>query len=598
MFVLLTGDNKLMRLDTGMGKITIVVFGLLVMASTAAASPAELDIFPQESTAVVDSYTSYEVVIENTGTTEDRYRLSSSHPNEIDIAPTRIPEEGNLAPGESKTAQIWFNPNLDRREGRYDFSITATSSASGERYSVDGVVNIVREHDVKVDVDNPGVVCRGEEAVYSVFVSNDGTQQETFRLSAEGGDLSQNRVTVNAGDTETVELVRSSDIAVDDRSFNIKASSTSSYAQDTVSTSFTVENCYETSMTVNPDSQDVAAFTEASFDVNVVNEGTRSVQVPLSSSIGELEDNELNIASGDSQSTTLAYTPEELGEKVLEVEASGNAPSSASASANVFNGQDMDLRFTNTQTTVCEDERFQKELTVENTGASSDTFQLSTDRGELSESEIELSPGQERRVDVSLDSSQYDSGQSYDVEASAEAQKFGEPVKTEVASFNVENCFDLEMDVVEEVESAGENRSVIYEISLTNTGTQTNSYTVSVDAPEWITVRPGQISVLPGETEKSYIYAGIPYNQSEGTIDITATATGTQVERSQTVQLIIGDEVRDSIESPEGGSLTGEFFRSVSGLFQDIASTGNTTKVLLSLFIAVLLSAVILYREW
>ncbi len=593
MFVLLTGDNKLMRFD----KMVFVALISLAFASTAAASPAELDIFPQQSTAVVDSYTAYEVTVENVGTTEDRYTLSSSHPGEIDIAPTRIPETGNLAPGESKTAQVWFNPDLDREEGQYDFTITATSRASGERYDVSGVVNVVREHDVNLDVQNPGPVCRGEDAVYEVFVSNDGTQQETFRLSAEGGDLSERRVTVPSGDTATVQLTRSSDIAVEDRSFNINAESTSSYARDTVSTSFIVENCFETSTSIEPSEQETAAFTEASFDVTVENEGTRSVNVPLETSHGTLDDQEFNIASGDSKTTTVRYTPEELGTETINVEAGGEAPSSASATLDTFNGQDAELSFSQQERTVCENERFQKQLTLENTGESSDTFQLEVDEGELSEDEVQLDVGEFRTVDVSFDASEYSEGSNYDVEASAEAQKFGEPVVTDTASFTVENCYDLEMDVVEDVASAGENRSVIYEVNLENTGTKANTYTLSVDAPEWITVRPEQVSVAPGETGKAFIYAGIPFNQSDASIDITATATGEQVERSETVQLIIGDEVRDAVESPEG-RLTGNFFASIGEVFDRIAATGNTTKVLISILVGLMLSAAILYREW
>ena len=41
-------------------KMMIVAFVTVLFASTALASTAEVDIFPQESTAIVDSYTAYE----------------------------------------------------------------------------------------------------------------------------------------------------------------------------------------------------------------------------------------------------------------------------------------------------------------------------------------------------------------------------------------------------------------------------------------------------------------------------------------------------------------------------------------------------------
>lgn len=579
------------------GKIMIAVFVTVLFASTALGSSAEVDIFPQESTAIVDSYTAYELRIENTGTTEDRYRLSSTHSEEIDIAPTRIPETGNLEPGESETAQIWFNPNLDREEGRYDFTATASSSATGEDYSVQGTVEVVREHDVNLDVESPGSVCRGEDAVYQVYVSNDGTQEETFTVSPDAGDISRDRVTVEAGETETLTLTRSSDLAVNDRAFNIEATSTSSYADDVVSTSFVVENCYQTSTDIEPDSKESAVFTEASFDVTVTNEGTRSVNAEITPSVGEVEDEDVNIASGEEFTTELEYTPEKVSTEDTTVDVEGQAPSSDTATLEVYNGQDVELNFPE-ETSVCENTIFEKQVRVENTGEASDTYSLEVNRGELSESEVSLDPGETRTLEVELNSSEYEQGQSYDVEASVTAQRLGEPQTSVSSSFTVENCWDLDMDVVEDIESAGENRSVIYEIHLENTGTQTNSYVLSVDAPEWITVRPGQITVPAGETEKSYIYAGIPFNQTDATIDITATATGEQIEKSQTVQLIVGEEVKDSVESSEGSSITGAFSNALSGLFQGIAATGDITKLFISIMAGLLLSALILYREW
>jgi len=575
----------------------IIAFVTVLFASTALASTAEVDIFPQESTAVVDSYTAYELRIENTGTTEDRYRISSDYADEIDIAPTRIPETGNIEPGESETAQIWFNPDLDREEGRYDFTVTATSSATGEEYSVNGVVEVVRDHDVNLDVESPGAVCRGEDAVYQVYVSNDGSQEETFRINPDAGDISLNRVTVEAGETETLTLTRSSELAVNDRAFNIEAVSASSYADDMVSTSFVVENCYETTTDIEPESQESAVFTEASFDVTVSNEGTRSVNAEITPSAGEVEDEEVNIASGEEFTTELQYVPEEVGTEDITVNVEGRAPSSAKASLEVYNGQDVELNFPE-ETSICENTNFEKEVTVENTGEASDTYSVEVNRGELSESEISLDPGETRTLDVELNSSDYDQGQSYDLEVSATAQRLGAPQVSSTSSFTVENCWDLDMDIVEDIESAGENRSVIYEISLQNTGTQVNTYVVSVDAPEWITVRPGEITVPAGETEKSYIYAGIPFNQTGTSIDITATATGEQVEKSQTVQLVVGEEVKDSVDSPEGGGIPGAFSRAVSGLFQGIAATGNVIKLFMSIMAGLIVSALILYREW
>jgi len=129
---------------------------------------------------------------------------------------------------------------------------------------------------------------------------------------------------------------------------------------------------------------------------------------------------------------------------------------------------------------------------------------------------------------------------------------------------------------------------------LENTGTRKNEYRVSGEGPEWISVRPEIVNVDSGLTGKSYIYAGIPYNQVNGTEDITITATGEMVERQETVQLKIGEEVKDSLKSNQGGGITGMFRNAATSL----RATGDFTKLAISIVVGLIISAVILRKEW
>lgn len=579
-------------------KTAMLLLAIGLTLNFAAASTADLDIFPKESSTRIDSFTSYEVTVTNTGTVDDIYDLSSSHPSETTIAPRQVPEDGTLEPGESQTVQVWFNPDLDREDGTQTFTVTAESEASGETYSVDGIVNVIRNHDVTVEVENPGAVCRGEEAVYTVFVTNSGTQAEQFRLSADAGSFSQKTVRVDSGETEEVVLTRSSSLKVTDRAFNIRAESTSSYAEDVTSTSFTVEQCYESETNVDPQNQEVAALTDAEFEVRVSNEGTRSDSFELSTNYGELEETELNVAAGDSQTTELTYTPQDLQDRDITVTSEGSSTSEGTANLEVFNGQNVSVEFTTASENVCEDTRFERELMLENTGAAADTYSVSSSRGNLSDNEVELDPGETRRLEVDLDSSDFKVGKEYDVSVTAQSRTFDQPRNSGETSFKVENCYDLKMDVVPHVASAGENRSVLYEIQIENTGTMQNEYTVNAEGPEWISVRPEQVTVDSGETGKSYIYAGIPYDQADnGTVRITATAEGEMVTRSKEVKLVLGEDVRDAIKSGKGG-ITGMFTNSITGAIDAVTGASNLTKVLISILVGLAVSAVILYREW
>lgn len=575
-------------------KFIIIAITALLTINTATASTADLDIFPGSSSTKVDSFTSYEVQITNTGTVDDVYDISSSHPDEIRVAPTEVPETGTLEPGESETVQLWFNPNLDRQEGTYTFTVNAESQATGETYSTQGNVEVIRDHDVNIEVESPEPVCRGEQAVYTIFVTNSGTQTENFRMRADAGDFSRKDVQVESGETETVELTRSSDIAVSDRSFNIRAKSTSSYAEDVSSTSFTVEQCYESTTTVNPSNQRTAALTQAEFEVRVSNEGTRSDTFTLSTNYGELEDTELSVAAGDSRTTDLTFTPETLNNRNIQVSAEGESTSSASTSLEVYNGQDVSAEFSSSSQNVCEQESFEKEVTLENTGEAPDTYSISASRGELSETRVELEPGETRRLEIDLNSSDYTVGNSYEVTLEVQSNTFEDPSKSTTSTFTVEDCYNLEMDVIPNIQSAGENRSVLYDINLENTGTRQNEYRLTGEGPEWISIRPAVVNVNSGETEKAYIYAGIPYNQVNGTEEITVSASGQMVERQETVSLRIGEEVKDSLKSDRGGGITGMFMNAAKSL----QNLGDFTKLAVSLIVGLIISALILRKEW
>jgi MSP (Major sperm protein) domain. len=357
-------------------KLAILCTTVLIALNAVSASTAELEIFPSQSSTKVDSFTSYEVEITNTGTAEDIYDITSSNPSEIRIAPREVPNSDTLSPGQSETIQVWYNPDTGSSEGNKEFTVTATSQANGEKYSTQGTVEIIKDHQVNIQVEGPDSVCREEEAVYEVSVTNTGTQTETFRLQADAGDFSQNSIELERDETKTVELVRSSDIAVTDRSFNINAESTSSYAEAFTSTSFNVETCYESEATLNPDSQRTAALTETEFEVEVSNQGTRTDTFNLTTTHGELEQETIDVASGDTVTTDLTYTPEQPENKNIEITATGESTSTVSSTLNVYNGQNVSVNFDSNSQNVCERETFEKQVTVENTGAVEDTYTL------------------------------------------------------------------------------------------------------------------------------------------------------------------------------------------------------------------------------
>ncbi|MFB6180445.1 MAG: hypothetical protein ABEJ93_01070 [Candidatus Nanohalobium sp.] len=579
-----------------MNKLVLLGTVLTFTAAFAAASPADLSIFPQSSSVRIDSFTSFEVELENTGPVMDEYSLSASDASAVSIAPRQV----ELEPGESEVVNVWYNPDTGKEAGRYSMAITATSQATGKKYSVDAAVEVIKEHKVDVEVmESSKTACLGEKKTYTVEVTNDGIQKEQFKLSSEVGEFTTRKMTLEDGETVTTKLIVSSNKPVQ-KTFNVVAASTKSYAQDIQAVEFNSETCYASEVVVNPGQKRAAAGTTAEFNVTVRNEGTKQDEFTLKTSRGELEKTTLEIPAKESKTTQLQIKPTEKGKINVEITAKSEVTSKDTATVQAYNGMDMNLS-TNTVTT-CENTTETTQITVKNTGKARETYTLKTDTGKLGTKEVTLRPGQKKQVGLTVDTAETGIGQvNYKVEV--KASSFGKPVKTVEGQVNVENCYDLRMSIVPEVASAGENRSQIYEVRLENTGTKENTYKLAYEGPSWISIKDREsdedqrtVTVQPGETGFADIYAGIPF-QKKGEVKITATAVGKEIKKSETVKLVIGKDIKKAIKDDKG-SITGRFTEKASNLADTLTASNTAGKAAIAIITGLILTAAILYREW
>ena len=560
-----------------------------MLLGLATASQAELTIFPEESSTEINSFTSYEVEVENIGPVDDVYEMQHNYPGEIRIAPTEV----ELESGQSKTVNVWFNPRVTRDAGTYSFQIDAKSRADGQTYSTNGRVNVIKDHQVALSAPQSAVVCRDENARYEIEVTNDGIQQEEFALTTEFGELDRERVNLDQGESTTVILTASSN-EVTDESFNVRASSTTSYATETINMQFEAENCFESEVSVTPETQETAAFTESEFDVTVRNLGTRPDEFSLSSQRGELSTTVLSVQPRTTAVSTLRYTPTELGEQELTVEASGTSNAERTVTVDAYNGMSSNVEFDQSRT-VCRDESTTYTVTVENDGEAEETFQLSSNIGEVLEEEVTLESGESVETGLDVNATGMEDGE-HEVVFSSEASTFEDPVNSNETTFTVENCWDVEMNIVPEIASAGENMSTIYEVKLSNPGTRENTYRLTHQGPEWISIRPETVTVAAGQTESVYMYAGVPF-EKKGQVEITAVAEGNEVKTSQTVDLVIDEDVEEAIRSRRGDFI-GRFSSSASNLYQSAVEADNVSRGVAAIIAGLVITAVILVREW
>jgi uncharacterized cupredoxin-like copper-binding protein len=571
-------------------KLLVLTALIITATGVATASQPQLTLFPEESSARIDSFTSYELTVENVGPAEDTYTLTSSSVEEIDIAPRKV----TLEPGQSETLNVWYNPASQKQEGTYSYTLTATSRATGKRYSTDLTASVIREHDVSIDMVTSKTVCRGEKAQYEVAVTNNGIQREEFSLETDYGQFSQKSVTLEEEETKTVTLTAASN-TVTSENFNVRAASKTSYAQAIENVNLNVDPCYRSEMSVTPTQLETPGGAETQLDVTIRNTGTKTDQFTLSANNGRFSDNQIEVEAQSTKTETLSITPEQLGTQTINIKAEGRSTSTATAQLQVYNGNNMEVSFDQKSVKACETtEQAEVNTVIENTGETDETFTLQTTRGNLETKEVQIDAGDTETVTTTVDATRLNTG-TYDVQTTVTAASYGQPSKTSTATVTVENCWDVSMNVVPQVASAGENKSTLYEINIENTGTKQNTYELDYEGPHWISIKPDELTVGPRQTGKAYMYAGIPYKK-EGNVQITATAVGTEASDSQTVELVVGQKIEQSIRNKEDqtGSLTGNFANPLT----DIKAKGTLTQLAAAILLGLILTAAILAREW
>ncbi len=565
-----------------------ILTSILIIAGTAVAAPAEVQIFPDNPGVEINHFGEYQIDITNPGTSQDTYTVTSSE-HRLTVRPQQV----TLEPGETSRVNAWFDPTEEMQAGTYTFPLKVTSS-DGQTTSKTLSANIIKEHQTSVQAPETVTTCLSGETTVEVEVTNDGIQEETFQVISRQGSPETQQVTLQPDESRTVEITLSSDSALQE-TFNIISTSTSSYAQDSTEVNWNVENCYDSQLNVESEDVSGPAASTTTLEMSIENLGTREDTFNLETSYGELNTDQLTVDSGSSETFEIEVSPDQPETRQIEVTATGESQATRTIGFEAYNGMSSAVSYENSNPAVCEEYSDEEvSFSVENTGELEETFTVSTDAGNLSEDSVQLEPSESETLEQSINPAAMAGEGTSEISVTSTASTFGSPVTTATASVDLQNCWDASLNVVPEVTSVGENRSTVYEIELTNTGTRQNNYTLRKEGPDWTSIQPGSLNIQPGETRTSYLYAGAPF-EKQGEVKISVIAEGTEIVEERTVTLRVDEEIRRSIlNGRDLSSITGRFTESVSNL-TGIEVSMPDNRILISLVLGLLLAAGVLY---
>ncbi|NIP40497.1 MAG: hypothetical protein GTN39_03180, partial [Candidatus Aenigmarchaeota archaeon] len=199
-------------------------------------------------------------------------------------------------PGKEKSVGFFAYPEL---KGKTSFNITITSQNYPKlKKTVTGTVEAIECRGIAVIISPASQeVCKGLPVEYEVTVKNTGTVSDTYDLETDMGTLEKNKVSLEAGEIEEVDLtVETEELEFGETLVTVRG--VSEEISDQNSVSLTVKNCYSAEFGVSPEKFEVCRGDEINYTLALKN-------------VGEFED-DYTFALGDREIGSVSLGPEEL----------------------------------------------------------------------------------------------------------------------------------------------------------------------------------------------------------------------------------------------------------------------------------------------
>ncbi len=212
--------------------------------------------------------TNYLLRISNTGSEEDSYSI---------YAPEWITAESDtvvLASRESRDLILEANAIVT---GESTFNITVISAEHTVypelRKIIGGVADARECRGVAVFISPPSSeICSREGTEYQVTIKNIGTVSDIFILENSIGELEQDKIALEAGESGDIKLtIEPGSVSPENRTVKVGASSEGVHDEDEAE--LIVENCYSAGITMEPEPVSVCPCFSAEFKAELENLG-------------------------------------------------------------------------------------------------------------------------------------------------------------------------------------------------------------------------------------------------------------------------------------------------------------------------------------
>lgn len=404
-----------------------------------------------------------------------------------------------------------------------------------------------------------GQACPSGSSSHTITLTNDNDIDATYSIDVTppwpgSATLSKQTVSVAAGETERAYLWVQAPADASPGTYTFTATVTNQETGEStrVSGETTVLSCRAVDVEIAQAQQTVCRAEDATYTVTVENTGQVEETYDLSAATGTLSTGTVTLAPGKQTTVTLTRSSTEVVDGEVSVTAESRSSYASDTARSKFTAQvcrSVELFVTPSSQAVCEEETATVTTTVRNTGIQTDTYTVATNTGTTET--VTLAPNTSTSIDLAVEQAVGE----HQVAVRATSNSYSAVTASRDADVTVNNCHDLALGITgtRTVHVDADNRTLL-QVGLRNNGTQENTYTIDLSAPEWVDVKPATATIPAEGAKTAYVYVAPDFFSDQGEYNATirvSDASG-QVAKTVRADIIVGNETVTA--APRGGT--------------------------------------------
>ncbi len=493
-----------------------------------------LTIIPSKAGACLDEVAHFAINVTNNGKASEDFIISATD-GVLEV------EKITLEGGETKSVGL----DVTAKGTKKEVTITAKSASTYASDSRTVEVNGINCYSSSLAImPEEKSACLYDIANYTLTLKNTGTRPDIFRLNSSFGMLSENEMSINAGESKTVYLTAASDV-VGDYPFDITAISQRSRAD--AKGLFTAVQCRGVEAEIAPGEQTVCKGFPVNYSIDIENTGSLDDTYTLTSGIGVLEKENVSVPEKSVATVMLSIPAGELEDRnFINIKATsvGDTKITALGSTTLYTencyivNSSADLP----KNKICAGKTAVFGIELTNAGKLADEYSITATSGNLSKSNVSLEAGEKTGISLSVPTEINDSGKlEIFVEATSKNTNTTQKLFLEIEP--AEDCYGFRVIAKKDTLTANGSAGNLFEINIANTGRDAGNYSAKIDGPVWSYVSPRSFMILSGRNVSIYVYAAPAFGTKDGAylmkIDVTNNDAG--LTKTEYVQLVVGN---------------------------------------------------------